>query len=84
MSLLKTIDNMNSMVTPDRSEKKRIREALNYLRINFSDMTEGQRLYFDKVVKSSQVGELSPDQVRFLYNMMQKLKGNKVLIIRNV
>ena len=78
------MNKQSSMVTPDRVEKKRIREALDYLRLNFHDMTEGQRLYFDKVVKSSQGGELSPDQVRFLYNMMQKLKGNKVLIIRNV
>lgn len=66
----------------DRVFKMRLTQTLDFLRVNYDDMTAGQREFFDKMLEGG-TDNISEHQAQMLNNMAANLKGSRTLIVRS-
>lgn len=73
----------DNRIALDRATRLRLAATMDYLRTNYDDLSEGQRAYFDEILTLSARQGVNSDQVKQLYNMAERHRGNETLIIRN-
>lgn len=73
----------DNRIALDRATRLRLAATMDYLRTNYDDLTPGQKTYFDEMLTLSARAGINSDQVRQLYNMAERHRGNQTLIIRN-
>lgn len=73
----------DNRIALDRATLMRLTATLDYLRTWYDDLTDGQRAYFDEILTLSARQGVNSDQVKHLFNMAERHRGNTTLIIRS-
>ena len=73
----------DNRIALDRATRMRLAATMDYLRTWYDDLTAGQRAYFDEILTLSARRGVNSDQVKQLYNLAERHRGNQTLIIRS-
>lgn len=81
--MAKEVTTIENRVPADKVNRMRLSETLDYLRVNYDDLTPGQQAFFNMMLDCSSRDGIDEDRQRMLYNIAMKHKGNQTLIVRS-
>lgn len=81
--MAKEVTTIEKRVPADKVNRMRLSETLDYLRVNYDDLSEGQQAYFNAMLDCSNRDGINEDQQKYLYNMARNHRGNQTLIVRS-
>lgn len=75
--------NRGGRIIPDKIQRMRLAETLDYLRTYYDDLTPGQQQFFNRMLDLSHAGGIDEDRQKMLHNIVLNHRGAQTVTVRS-
>lgn len=81
--MAKEVTTIEKRVPADKVNRMRLSETLDYLRVNYDDLTPGQQAFFDMMLDCSSRDGIDEDRQKMLHNIVLNHRGAQTVTVRS-